>query len=502
MTPRLGPGFEWFVAWRHIRDPEKRTRWVLWAGLGLLVLGAVLFAVSLRWGPAGSAQLFLPPRETLLWANLRMVGVWGMVAGAMLAFAGAMFASFTVFTAIPILGVFLGTGGPVVVLSVMTGFETDLKTKIRGAKADVVITRNDDQPFVDVSAVLARLAPVPGVVAATPFIESEVMVRAGNTPAGIVLRGIDPVTAPKVLNLDHSTLREGQVSDLADPGRAQRAARLRRGEDPPDLEDDLLPTMLMGEELYAHLLRLVPGSRVEVVCPLCGTTPLGPGPRARDFRVAGHFYTGMYEFDSKLAYISLGEAQKFLQMPGEISGIDVRATSPEASLELARRVAAILGSDYDVRSWQDLNRALFAALKLEKIAFEVALGFIALVASFSISANLIMMVSDKGREIAILKSMGARDGAIFRIFIAEGLYVGLIGGAFGMGTGVTLCRLIERFGLSLPTDVYYISSLPVVIRESELVTVAALALALCCMATLYPASLAARLRPVDGLRHE
>jgi lipoprotein-releasing system permease protein len=225
-------------------------------------------------------------------------------------------------------------------------------------------------------------------------------------------------------------------------------------------------------------------------------------PKLKTFRVAGHFYSGMYEFDSKLAYVALAEAQKFLGQPGEVTGIDVRTTDPGAALALTRTLAARLGPAYEVRSWEELNRSLFMALRLEKLAMFIVLTFIALVASFSIVSNLIMLVTEKGREVAILKSMGASDGGILRVFFAEGLYIGLVGLGLGLALGVGTCLLIGRFGLPLDPDVYYIQKLPVVMRVSEITSVAGAALALCCLATLYPAFLASRMRPVDGLRYE
>ena len=189
----------------------------------------------------------------------------------------------------------------------------------------------------------------------------------------------------------------------------------------------MLPGILLGEELYQHILRVFVGSEVDVACPMCGVGPVGPMPKLKPFRVAGHFYTGMYEFDSKLAYVSLRDAQKFLGMEGEVTGIEIRTTTPEAAIAVASEITRRLGPTYEVRSWEELNRGLYAALKLEKLAMFIALSFIALVASFSIIANLIMMVTEKAREVAILKSMGARDGAILRIFFAEGLYIGILG---------------------------------------------------------------------------
>jgi len=225
-------------------------------------------------------------------------------------------------------------------------------------------------------------------------------------------------------------------------------------------------------------------------------------PKLKPFRVAGHFYTGMYEFDSKLAYVSLAEAQRFLGMQGEVTGIEVRTRTPDVARAVADEITRRVGPGYEVRTWEDLNKGLFMALKLEKIAMFVVLTFIALVASFSIISNLIMLVTEKAREVAILKSMGARDGAILRVFIAEGLYIGLIGLGLGLVTGIAGCLMLAKWGLPLDPDVYYIQQLPVVMRGGEIAAICGAALGLSCLATLYPAFLASRLRPVEGLRYE
>jgi lipoprotein-releasing system permease protein len=519
-APR-GRGFEWFVAWRHLRDPDRRSYRVLIVGLSLILIsGGLMLASHLIDRRGGDPTVFFRPLRSVLSERLRLAGSIAAFPGLLITFFGILRSgSFSIFTALSVLGVFFGTFAPIVTLSVMSGFETDLKTKIRGAKADVVITATDDGPFGNYAELRRKVIAVPGVVAATPFAEGEVMIRTGPTAAGILIRGIDPETAPSVLDLAR-TLRDGKLDDLIHPERVAQPPRGVFGgvplpeEDEPDLDREgppapspptpaeVLPGIILGEELYAHTLRVFIGSEVEVLCPLCAMGPSGPMPHLGRFRVAGHFYSGMYEFDSKLAYLLLSEAQRFLGIPREVTGIDVRTRQPEDARAVADTVQALLGPTFTVRSWEDLNKGLFMALRLEKLAMFVVLAFIALVASFSIISTLIMSVTQKAREVAILKSMGATDGAIRRVFFAEGLYIGLLGLSVGVASGVVACKLIMRYGLPLPTDVYYINQLPVVMRAGEIIGVATLALVLCCLATVYPAILASRLRPVEGLRYE
>jgi lipoprotein-releasing system permease protein len=492
-----GPGFEWFVAWRHLRDPERRSRRAILLKIGLVILvlaAADVIYLKVHGIPLRDPNGFLSARPDPVYEWLHVGGMIGLILGGIITFLGILLASFTLFTAFSIFGVFLGTAAPILALSVMSGFEADLKGKIRGAKADVVVTVPDDRPFVDWQRVRDAILRVPGVVAATPFLESEVMVRSGASPAGIILRGIDPATAASVLDLGHAT-RECSLEDLAHPERVRL--------DPLSSEDSRgAPTIILGEELYMRTLRVFPGSLVDVVCPLCKMGPMGPMPGLKAFRVAGHFYSGMYEFDSKLAYVELSAAQDFLRMPGEVTGIDVRIMEADAAPQVTTAIQNVLGNGYEARSWEELNKGLFMALRLEKIAMFIVLTFIALVASFSIISTLIMMATEKAREIAILKAMGASNGAVQRIFVAEGLYIGFIGLLLGVITGIVGCILIMRYGLPLPSDIYYITQLPVVMRTGEILIVAASALGLCFLATVYPAWLAARMSPVDGLRYE
>ncbi len=550
----LQPGFEWFIAWRHLRDPERRSRRTLVVGLAALAVGGLCFLAAalvprFMHLHARAPGEWMEVHPLLIVERLRTTGMIAVAVGLLLTLLGALFATFTVFTAVSIFGVFLGTGAPIIALSVMSGFEADLKGKIRATKADVVIETGDERPFTHWEDVDRKIAGIPNVVGSMPYIETEVIIKHATNPAGmgIILRGIDPARAPYVLGLAR-TMQEGKISYLQhpeqiptddgdfdggggdsngngplppektpgdgsalqglpkglSPGAPAQSAKERgkAGAPAPLPPRPVVPGILLGDELYQHTLRVFVGSEVDIACPMCGVGPMGPMPKLKPFRVAGHFYTGMYEFDSKLAYVNLRDAQKFLGTPGEVTGIEIRTTTPEAARDVADEIARRLGSGYEVRTWEELNRGLFAALKLEKVAMFVVLTFIALVASFSIVSNLIMLVTEKAREVAILKSMGARDGAILRVFFAEGLYIGLLGLVLGLGLGVGGCLLLSHYGLPLDPDVYYIQKLPVVMRASEIAAVNLAALGLCCLATLYPAMLASRMRPVDGLRYE
>jgi lipoprotein-releasing system permease protein len=522
MTPADAPrgrAFEWFVAWRHLRDPERRSYRMLIIGGSLMLLAvAAGVAAEIVSGRMFGSEGFLRLRSSMIADGVRTAALVVGAVGILVVFFGLLRAvSFSVFTSISIVGVWAGTYLPIVTLSVMSGFETDLKTKIRGAKADVVISMADDRPFDDWDQVRKKIAGVPHLVASTPYLEGEVMIRTGPAAAGIIVRGIDPATAPSVLDLQKA-LRDGRIDDLVHPDRIgelpqgrsynpfddldREAARKKVEKQKQAAPREVLPAIILGEELYAHTLRVFIGSDVEVACPMCRMGPTGPMPGLGRFRVAGHFYSGMYEYDSKLAYMSLAEAQKFLRMPGEVTGIDVRVRDPDRAREVAEAVQSLLGRRYHVSSWEEMNKGLFMALRLEKIAMFVVVAFVALVASFSIISTLIMSATQKAREVAILKAMGATDGAIRRVFFAEGLYIGLIGLIVGTASGVSTCLAMVKYGLRLPTDIYYISKLPVVMKSGEIVSIGLLALLLCCLATVYPAIVASRMRPVEGLKYE
>jgi len=442
----------------------------------------------------------------------------------------------TIFTSINITGLFLASAAMVIVLSVMSGFENDLKRKILGNNAHVVVTRSAtvDEPFTDYARLRAEFAKVGGVVGATPYLTNEVMISSQSNLSGVVVKGIDPATVGQVTDLVKNTfaggleyltdpkklvgsggpsifdddedllkLRAPKKEKKAEPKKAEPKKGEPVDEKPPEgalkFERRVLPGVIIGKELAGNL-RLYLGDDVNIVSPFGGIGPTGNIPKSKPFRVAGEFYSGMFEYDTKYAYITLGDAQKFFNMPGEVTGIELKLADPDRTEPVLAALQKIAGAGYEVQDWKQLNRSLFSALKIEKILMFVLLCFGVLVAAFSIIANGTMLVLEKGKEVAILKSMGARDSTVLGAFMVLGLLIGGIGTVTGIAAGIAGCWALGRFGIPLNTDVYYITTLPVQMNPYEIAAVFAAALAIALLATLYPAWMASRLRPVDGLR--
>ncbi len=384
----------------------------------------------------------------------------------------------SIITLISIGGVALGVTALIVVLSVMNGFQQDLKSKILGINSNVILT-NYQNWVSNYGHTAKEMEKVPGVVAATPFIYSQVMVRSDKSVSGAVLRGVDPMTADRVITLS-GNIREGSLRDL----------------------EDLENSVIIGSEL-AHNLGVGPGKTVTVISPMGQRTPAGRAPKATDYLVVGLLETGMYEYDSTFIIMSLNAAQDFLGMGDTVTGVEVKVKDVYRADVVADALRERFPYPYAVRDWMEMNHNLFSALKLEKITMAVILTLIILVAAFNIVSTLIMVVMEKTRDIAILKSMGAMSGSILKIFILEGLIIGVVGTLLGLAGGVGLCEILKHYQfIKLPSDIYYFSALPVMMETTDVVTVCCAAIAITLIATLYPSWQASRLNPADALRYE
>ena len=410
-----------------------------------------------------------------------------------------------------------------------------------------MVTRpaTNDQPFTDYTRLRGAFAKVSGVVGATPYITNEVMISSQTNLSGVIVKGIDLDTVGQVTDIVKNT-EGGGLDYLRDPKQlvgaggpsslfdddekpkkqeeelkkvepkkkggeaekddeAKKRDEAKKGEDEKPPADALrfarrvVPGVIVGREL-AKTLRVWVGDDVNLVSPFGGIGPTGAIPKSKPFRVAGMFFSGMFEYDTKYVYVTLPEAQKFFNMPDEVTGIEIKVADPDRTEPVLAELARIAGTGYKVKDWKQLNRSLFSALKIEKILMFVLLCFGVLVAAFSIIANGMMLVLEKDKEVAILKSMGARDSTVLGAFMVLGLLIGGIGTATGVAAGIAACWALGHFGVPLNTDVYYITTLPVKMNPFEIVVVFHAALAIALLATLYPAWMAARLRPVDGLR--
>ena len=395
---------------------------------------------------------------------------------------------------ISMVGVMIGVMTLNIVLAVMTGFEEDLRDRILGFNPHVVISSL--QGFVDGYAeVVDAVRQGPDVVAVAPFVYGQVMVSAGQSVSGSLVRGVDPSLASAVVDIG-SHLSFGEVGQLG-----QKQELTFQTEE--TVQTVQLSGVLVGHEL-ARQLGVFVGDPINIISPLSATPgPLGVVPRVKRFVIVGVFDSGMFEYDSALIYMSLADAQQFFTLGEQVTGVEVKIRDVYQAQAVARELESILGFPYTTRDWTEVNSNIFAALKLEKVVYFIVLLLIVLVAAFNIIATLIMVVMEKRKDIAVLKSMGATGRAISRIFIYKGLIIGVVGTLMGTLLGWVGCWLLDRYEfVELPKDVFYVSTLPVKMYAENFFIVGVASVIICLLATIYPARQAARLAPVEVIRYE
>ncbi|MFQ5465652.1 MAG: lipoprotein-releasing ABC transporter permease subunit [Thermodesulfobacteriota bacterium] len=402
----------------------------------------------------------------------------------------------SVITFISILGITVGVTALIIVLSVMSGFEEELKEKILGVNANIVVT-SFSGPLRDYGRVAEDVRAVGDVTGASPFTYNQAMISGAGGVIGVVIRGVETSTVGTVSVLPDK-IREGSLAGLdvsfdagPDGGRG-------------------LPGIIIGKEL-ARTIGAGVGDRVSVISPMGTSTPAGQTPRMAAFEVAGVFAFGMFEYDSNLAFVSLANAQRFFRLGDTATGVEVKVRDIYDAPAIADDIMSALKGSYWTRTWMEMNRNLFSALKLEKVAMFIILALIILVAALNIISTLIMVVMEKNKDIAILKSLGAPSASIMKIFMVEGLVIGTAGTALGTIVGLAAALNIEPmvgfvedlFNFKvLPPSVYYIDKLPSRVEPTTVVLVVLLSITISFLATLYPSWQASRFDPVEGLRYE
>lgn len=391
-------------------------------------------------------------------------------------------------TIISILGVILGVMALIIVLSVMSGFQKSLRDKILGINSHVIVL-NYQGSFGNYKEQLAKIKEVQGVKDVAPFVITQVLVSNKERSIGMVLRGISPSMQKKVTEIG-KFVKDGSIDELE--------------------KRDKIPNILIGKELAVNL-GVIKGDKLMVILPQGDITPFGLMPKMVEFQIAGVFETGMFDYDTTMGYINLEEAQKLLGIGDKITGIEVKVNDIFKSDLVAQEIQGRLGLPFKVRDWKEMNKNLFSALRLEKTALFIILLLIVLVAAFNIITTLVMLVMEKNKDIAILKSMGATYKSIGKIFKLQGIIIGfagtVVGGFLGVIISINLHSIVtfaERVtGIELlARDVYFMDRFPSSVDPIDVVLVCGFSFLICYLATLYPAKEAAKMDPAEVLRYD
>ena len=388
----------------------------------------------------------------------------------------------SVISAVSALGVTVGVMALVIALALMTGMQEELRDRIAGSNAHVYVQKLLGGGFVDHEAEVAKLVEVPGVVAAAPAMIGRAMATAGGVNAFITLKGVDPVLEAQVTEVAASILR-GSFTALSEP------------------RDGVVGGVVIGEDL-SRSLRASVGDTISVLTPEGATlSPMGLIPRARRLEVVGVFNLGLREYDSSYGFVALDVAGRLFNRDG-VDLMELRVENLADAPQVARAVTETLGAEYFAEDWSQLNQSLFQALWLEKMAIGITIGLIMMVAALNIVASLVLLVMEKSRDIAILKTMGAASGSIRLIFVLQGAIIGAVGTTVGAACGVTVSYLADRYRWIQVPDVYDVAWVPFRVEPSNFLLVVLGSLAVCLLATLYPSRQASRLDPAEALRYQ
>ncbi len=395
-------------------------------------------------------------------------------------FARRKQAFISIISLISTMGVAVGVMALVIALALMTGLQGELRDRILGSTAHVYVWKAGG--IEDYQAEIARLRAIEGVVGAGPAILGKALISTDRADAFISLKGVDPALEASVTDIQRA-MQVGSIAALA-----------------PASDDDL-PGILIGRNL-AEQLGVGAGDVATLLSPQGTLSPMGMIPRTRRVRVVGVYALGLYEFDAAYGFVSLEFAERLLGKAAP-DLIELRVADIDAAPGISDRVVRELGGDYVSQDWADMNQALFSALWLEKMAISITIGLIVMVAALNIVASLILLVMEKSRDIAILKTMGTSSARIMTIFMLQGLVIGIAGTTVGAVCGLALCRVFDRYRLiQIPMDVYQVSYVPFVVRPFDFAVVIVSAILICFLATIYPSRQASRLDPVQALRFE
>lgn len=393
----------------------------------------------------------------------------------------------SVISTISTLGVVVGVMILLIALAILTGMQGELRSRILGAASHLSIYRDDGQSFEDYRHVLDVLGAVEGIEGAAPVLYGKALVSSGTGSGLVTLKGIDPALEKNVTEFGGKMI-SGDLADLSTKGG--------------DGASGVLPPIVLGDEL-AIQLGVFAGDTVKVTSPEGHLSPFGMLPRTKNFRVVGVFRLGLYNFDNSWALLDLPDSQRLLGVSDEVMYVETKVRDLYEVEETEVAAMKALGADYGSMNWKETNRSLFSAFWLEKMVTTIFISFIVGVAALNIVASQIMIVMNKTRDIAILRSMGASPKSIMSIFMLQGGIIGVAGTAVGAALGVTISWLLDRYRVvSIPEDVYQVAYVPFKLLLSDFTIVVIAAPLICFLATLYPARRAARLVITEALRFE